>query len=78
MRTCVCCHLYHSVTRQPAGCAHISDLAEIIYYLGISKARRRKLSGFPPDTSVRQIVRVSPGQRSTEVEGIGRQPPIVW
>jgi len=30
------------VTRQPFGCAHISDLAEIIYYMGISKAQRRK------------------------------------
>ncbi len=38
----VCCVMYHSVTRQPVGCAHISDLAETIYYLGISIAQRRK------------------------------------
>jgi hypothetical protein len=47
-----------------AGCAHISDLAEIIYYLEIGKSHRRKLSGFPLDTSVRRIVRISSGQRS--------------
>jgi hypothetical protein len=64
MTNCVCCVMYHLVTRQPAGCAHISDLAEIIYYLGISKAQRRKLLGIPPDTSIRRIVRISPGQRS--------------
>ena len=63
MTKCVCCVMYHSVTRQPAGCAHISDLAEIIYYLGISKAQRRKFVTFPPDASVRRIRHISTGQR---------------
>jgi len=48
MTNCVCCVMYHSVTRQPVGCAHISDLAETIYYLGISIAQRRKFVTFPP------------------------------
>jgi len=64
MTNCVCCVMYHSVTRQPAGCAHISNLAEIIYYLGISKAQHRKFFTFPPDVSVRRILHISTGQRS--------------
>ena len=67
MTKCVCCVMYHSVTRQPVGCAHIGDLAEIIYYLGISKAQRRKFVTFPPDASVRQIRHISTGQRSIVV-----------
>jgi hypothetical protein len=34
---------------------HISDLAEIIYFKGISKSQRRKFSSFHPDTSVHRI-----------------------
>jgi len=65
MTNCVYCVMYHSVTRQPAGCAHISDLAFLIYYLGISKSQRRKFFTFPPDASVRRILHISTGQRST-------------
>ena len=33
MIKCVCCVMCHSVMHQPVGCAHISDLAEIFYYI---------------------------------------------
>jgi len=76
------------MTRQPVGCAHISDLAEIIYYLGISKAQRRKCITFPPDASVRQKRHISTGQRSVveqerlEDDGIGDElmemQEILW
>ena len=61
---CVFVVMCHSVMSQPVGCAHISDLAEKNYVLGISKAQRRKFSYFHPDTSVRRIQPFLIGQRS--------------
>jgi len=43
---------------------HISNLAEIIYFYGISKNQRRKFSSFHSDTSVRRIRLFLIGQRS--------------
>jgi hypothetical protein len=42
----------------------ISELAEIIYNLGISTNQSRKLLTFLPDTSARQELHIFIGQRS--------------